>query len=244
MKKTILLPLCVLLALSAAAQTPDTPKKLNRFKVSIGPGFADGLIFIKRSPPAFGIGYERILNRRFSLAAHMLTYYHSEPDAYILGLNEQPVVNKFRGSNSPFFKPEEKEKLAGSGLWPKDPAYFVKFLVAPFDAGFVFYPLNRNGHRFGINTAFAVTYETHSWYKSQLSGTLTLKDGKQTDITLSIPVEYRDLSAGMSLKLSYDYAFRNCFLGGRIGNYNVLLSDWFDANQVVWDASIFFGFQF
>ncbi len=245
MKKHYLLLFLHLLtsALSQAQTARSNPSYLNQFRISLGLGYEDGLIYLA-SVPAFGLSYERVLSKRISLASHLLIYYRTLPDSYTQGVNGKPVLDQFRGTNSPFLTPTQRQELENAGIKALGPTYTVKFMSVPMDVGVIVYPICRKKHRLGVNLAGSVTYEVHNWFRDIDSGVLTLKDGTKHEISLSTPTEYRNLSAGINLKLVYDYRFKDYALGLRTGGYNVFFSDWFDANNVVWETSVFFGFQF
>lgn len=221
-------------------------EKKNQFRISFGLGYEDGLIFLEKNAiPTFGMGYERRLNKHFSLAAHNLLYYRAFSDFDVAGRAiDFPSIDKFRGSSSPFLTQLEKDKLDKSGIFPLNPKQTLKFFSLSSDLGLTFYPLSTRHHRIGINAAYSLTYESHNWWKDMSSGILTLEDGSQKQITLAIPVEYRNLSSGIGVKLTYDYSFKDYLVGFRWGNYNVFFPDLFDLNEVVWDTSIYFGFKF
>lgn len=242
--------LCMLLTSLISAQVKPTLEenklKKNVFTMSLGLGYADGLIYeTQNSVPIFGFSYERLISKRFSLSAHSLIYYRSYPDSYAQGINaDYPLLHKFRGSSSPLLSQVEKDKLANSGISQLDPIATVKFLSLPVDLSVTYYPISTKRHRLGINAGFSITYESHNWYQDQANGFLTLPDGTKKQITLGLQTEYRNFSPGLTTKLIYDYSFKDYLIGARISNYNVAASDLFKANESVWETSIYFGFKF
>ena len=168
MKKALLFILFALLTSAVSAQVKpkleeNKPKK-NIFKISLGVGYADGLIYLpENSTPTFGFSYERLITKRFSLSTHLLLYYNTFTDFYPLGTNsDYPLLHKFRGSPSPFLSQAEKDKLANSGIRQLAPTSTLKFLSLPIDASVTYYPLSTKRHRLGISAGFAVTYESHN----------------------------------------------------------------------------------
>ena len=219
--------------------------KKNQLTISLGLGLEDGLIFLsKNAIPAFGLSYERRLSKHFSWAIHSLIYYRSYSDSYPFGYPDYLGIDKLRGSPSPFMTQAEKDKLANSGIKLLDPDITIKLLSIPIDGGITFYPLSKKHHRIGIYAGFGLTYESHNWYRDLIGGTLTLQDGTQKQITLTVPSEFRNLSGGFSTKIKYEYAFQDYACGFRIGNNNVFLNGWFDINQSVWETSFFWSFKF
>lgn len=252
MKKCLLLLLCVIAQcyfLNAQTKSVGTTSvekiKKNQFNISLGIGLEDGLIFLpKNALPTFGLSYERNLSKRFSADIHSLIYYRAVPDSYTFGYPDYPDVDKLRGSVSPFMTQADKDKLANSGIKNLNPDETVKFLSIPIDIGITFYPLSKKHHRIGIYAGFGLTYEAHNWYRDLWVGTVTLQDGSQKQITLNVPTEFRNLSAGFSTKIKYEYAIKDYACGFRIGNNNVILTEWFDANESVWEISLFWAFKF
>ena len=250
MKKAPLFILFALLTSAALAQVKPTheenkPKK-NVFAINLGIGYGDGLIYAtQNSVPVFGFSYERLVSKRFSLSADALIYYYTFPDSYPFGVNsDYPLLHKFRGSPSPFLSQSEKDKLANSGISQLDPISTVKFLSLPIGVSVTYYPLSTKQHRLGISAGFSITYESHNWFQDQGNGVLTLPDGTKKQVTLGLQTEYRNFSPGLTSKLIYDYSFKDYLVGARLGNYNVVGSDWFKANEVIWETSIYFGFKF
>ncbi len=216
----------------------------NQFRTSLGIGYEDGLVFLNEHPiPTFGLSYERIISKRFSVAAHILTHYRTFLNT--TNLDQFPLLSKFKDSNSPFLTQAENDKLKNSGIIQISPITTIKSLSVPIDIGFIFYPLITKRHRLGLNAALSMTYDNRNYYTDQFTGVLTLKDGTQKQITLEVPTEYRNFSPGFSFKLLYDYSFKDYSLGLRVGNYNVFLIDLTKRNaQPVWETSLFLGYKF
>ncbi len=249
-KKTSLLTLFLLLTNLMSAQVKPTlgenKQKKNIFKISLGVGYADGLIYLsENSVPTFGVSYERLVTKRFSLSTHLLVYYNTFTDFYPLGTNSNyPSLHKFRGSPSPLLSQAEKDKLANTGIHQLNPTSTLKFLSLPIDLSLTYNLISTKRHRFGLSAGFSVTYESHNWWEDQANGTLTLPDGTKKEVTIGLQTEYRNFSSGLTSKLIYDYSFKDYLVGARFGNYNVVGSDWFEANEVIWETSVYLGFKF
>lgn len=226
------------LSLFAQIKKEQTKLSKNQLIFAAGFGYADGLISLSKRP-SIGIGYERRLLKWLSLSTHILSYYENYSD---FGYDDK-VLDKFRGSNSPFFTNEEKEKLNNSGVKQLSPIKQIKGWSVPIDLGITVYPLSVRHHRLGLNAAFCMTYETHTFWKDSFTGTLKLADGTKEDILLTVPTEFRNLSPGFAAKIHYQYIFDKSSIGFRIGTCNVFF-DVFGPNDPVWDTSLFYAYQF
>jgi hypothetical protein len=244
--KIIIVLLTIMIQLtSLMGQTKTNERELkNQFRFSLGLGYEDGLIFLNRNAiPTLGMAYERRLSRYFALSAYLLLYYRAFSNNYVESPNF-PLFTKYRGSLSPLMTQTDRDKLASSGIIQIRSEESIMQLSVPIDAGFTFYPINKQRHRLGIYFGFGFTYESHNWYQDYLPGVLTLADGSKVDMTLSVPTEFRNFSPGFSTKLMYDYQFKNYAVGARLGNNNYIFDALFDANQPVWETSIYWSFKF
>lgn len=249
-KKLFILILVFCTTFILSAQEKAVPKIFykNQLIFTVGLPYSDGLISINKNP-TLGIAYERRINRWFSLAAHVMSSYQNDADFYVVSNNPDfPVIDKYRGSASPFLTAGEVKKLSTSGIMQLDPSYNLKYWSVPMDIGVTLYPLSTKHHRIGVNTGLALTYETHTFWKDFASGTFTLPNGTEQNVLMSVPVEFRNISPGFTFKLHYQYLFQQSSFGVRIANYNVELSSVFNpnggANEALWDTSIFYAYQF
>jgi hypothetical protein len=178
-----------------------------------------------------------------------MSSYQNAIDSYFFSnIPDYPIIDKYRGSESPFLTAAEKKKLSASGIKQLYSGYNIKSWSVPIDVGITFYPLSTKHHRIGMNTGLDLTYETHTFWKDFASGTLTLSDGTKQNILMSVPVEFRNISPGFTFKLHYQYLFQQSSLGFRIANYNVEFASFFypnrSPNDSLWDTSIFYAYQF
>jgi hypothetical protein len=218
--------------------------KKHAFKWSLGFGMEDGLILTSKIP-CLGIAYEYNLSRYFSLNAHVFSYYRTYKDFPDLS-STLPFIDKFLDSNSPFLTDLEKESIKNRGLKALDGYYTHKLLSIPIDLSFTVYPLSINHHRAGFNVGLCLTYDNYTWYRDGYVGTLTAPSKNfKGDIGLTLNTFYRGFSTGATLKLLYEYSFKDYLVGIRIANYGVLMSSvFYDKNLPVWETSLYFGLKF
>ncbi len=222
-------------------------KPKNSLKFSLGVGYDDGLTLL-RTVPALGFGYERMLNKRFSVASHIFSFYRTMPDSYFdRDLNGRFLIDlKARGASQPFFSPEE-EALITRGVIPLDSRNTVKKLSLPVDIGIIYYPINSKRHSLGVNFALCMTYTSHNWWRDYYSiFSLVLEDGTEAtplsnDLMLSLNSEFHSFTPQLSLKLIYEYKFKNFGTGFRISNYGYVDMglDFFSRTLTIWDTSLF-----
>ncbi len=215
-------------------------------RLSMGLGYEDGLVLLSKIP-TLGIGYEYALNKRFSIASHVLSYYRNMPDSYFdKNFNgTRPTLDLIaNGASGPFITEADRERIRRTGIRRLSPKKTIKSLSLPIDIGIMFYPVNRKRHKIGLNAGLSLTYETYNWWRDYYDGvTITLEDGTvYENLFLSLNTEFRNISPGASLKIIYEYYFDHFGLGFRFGNYNVFLFN--PANLSVWETSLYLAFKF
>lgn len=243
MKKNILIIilLSLLILLSVQAQTAYK----NQFAVHIGLPYTDGLISLNKNP-TIGFAYERKLSKWFSIATHLSSFYQNYSDFYLVENSNYPTIDVHASSKSPFMTEEQRKLLAQQGVKKLNYDQIIKSWAVPIDLGLWIYPLHLKHHQAGVNIGFSMTYENRNYWRDYFSGTLTLKDGSEEKILLSVPTEYRNFSPGFTTKVKYQYCFKRSAIGARISNYNLIYSSIFNIspNDTYWDKSIFFTYQF
>ena len=235
----------ILLSFTKTLVSQENPNYKHLIRASIGLGYDDGLIYLK-SPPVLGIAYEYKLSKRFSLATHFLWYYRTMSGFVGATYNGLANIELFEGTQSPLVNRAEKIALEESGIVQlSDYERFLKWTSIPIDLGLSFYPIRSSKHNLGINFAYSLTYENINWYRDLYSGGRFIgEDGSDYSIAFAYNKEIRNISQGFSLKLFYEYHFKDYLLGTRISNYNIIALPKWDTNQTVWESSLYFGFKF
>jgi hypothetical protein len=251
MKKHSFIPLFTLLLwhCGLSAQSTETQHR-HHFRFSLGVGYDDGLALLK-TVPAIGLSYERSLSRRFALSANLYSYYRSMPDSdfdrtFFFNL---PIIDIFaRGASQPLFT-EQEEALLNQGVILSSPIHTIKSFSLPIDVGITYYPIHSRRHALGFNVGIGLTYTSSNYWRQQASTSdAVLADGtflNAGNVVISGHTEFNDLSPQLSLKLMYEYKFKNYGIGLRLANYGyaALEMDFFSGGFIVWDSSIFFTYK-
>ncbi len=216
----------------------------NSFTFTLGFGYEDGMKSVSKIP-VLGFSYNYLIKKRWAFSVHLLSYYRSlGDDNYLISSVSTPLFDKIRGLEGLFLTEKEKENLNNSGIKQLNSFNIIKILSIPMDIGFTYYPLSKKHHRIGINGAYSLTYENFNTSRELFAGKMKFTDGSEQDLFLPLSTEFRNLSSGLSLKISYEYIFNQNAVGVRWGNYNVLFADVFTLNLPVWETSIFTSFKF
>jgi len=251
MKKHSFIPLFALLLwhCSLSAQSTETQHR-HHFRFSLGVGYDDGLALLK-TVPAIGLSYERSLSRRFALSANLYSYYRSMPDYEFdrTWVHNLPIIDIFaRGASQPLFT-EEEEALLNQGVILSSPIHTIKSFSLPIDVGITYYPIQSRRHALGFNVGVGLMYTSSNYWRERFTLIdAVLEDGTALDPIVAVyarHTEFNDLSPQLSLKLMYEYKFKNYGIGLRLANYGyvALEMDFFSGGFIVWDSSIFFTYK-
>jgi hypothetical protein len=218
--------------------------KRHAFKWGLGFGMEDGLSLTSKMP-CLSIAYEYNLSKYFSLNAHIFSYYRAYND-FIKKDAAFPFIDKFMESNSPFLTDLERQNINDRGLKALDGDYTYKLLSVPIDFSFTAYPLSIKHHRAGVNVGLCLTYDNYTWARDNFVGVLTVPSKNfKGDVRMTTNTFYRGFSTGATLKLLYEYSFKDYLIGTRIANYSVLMTNvFYDKNLPVWETSLYFGLKF
>lgn len=221
----------------------------HHFRFSLGVGYDDGLALLK-TVPAIGLSYERSLSRRFALSANLYSYYRSMPDLdFDRTVTQTPYIDIFaRGASQPLFT-EQEEALLNQGVILSSPIHTIKSFSLPIDVGITYYPVQSRRHALGFNVGVGLMYTSSNYWRERFTLIdAVLEDGTALDPGVAVyarHTEFNDLSPQLSLKLMYEYKFKNYGIGLRLANYGyaALEMDFFSSGFIVWDSSIFFTYK-
>lgn len=255
MKKTLLFLCFATICVALSAQAEFTTGK-NQIKISVGLSYLDGLSFLGPKIPSLGLSYERMLNKRLSASISLFSSYKHATDVFYD--NHTPGFRNIAVSavniTGPFVSEADEKEVSGLGIHHLDPTQSIKIFKLPIDVGINYYPINTLRHRLGLGLSFAMTYESHNFFRNLYGGDISFKldDGTELseindNIFFSMETEFRNFSPGAVLKLCYEFHFKGgMFLGTRGSCYNILFTDFIHAfkNDPIWESAIYAGFKF
>ena len=248
MRTTLLLLAIVVVPLTLLyAQPSDTTSK-HQLRLSVGLAAGDGLVNAALAP-TLGIGYEYRLSKRWSAAAHILSYYQSAGElnsifSPAVGVTADLVI---RGIQGPFITPADWDRIEQTGIKKINSANTLKLMSIPIDIGFIFYPLVHKRHRLGLNAAVNLTYESYNFFIVPHGVIIELEDGTiYQDVFLSLNTEFRHLVMGLNAKMFYEYHFDRMAIGLRASTYNVIGEniDFLGKGEPIWDSSLYITVKF
>ncbi len=230
------------------AQPEHTPLKKgfkrHTFKIGLGLGFEDALIR-ESHIPSISLAYEYSLNKYFSLNAHLFSFYRANGD--VVNYPFKANLDKYTNSINPRLTEVERQELKEKGIVGLNGYKSFKKFTLPVDISFTAYPLSLKKHKLGINFGLCVNYSELTWYRDYTYGKLTLDNNTFSgDINLLTNTAFRHISGGTTLKVLYEFHFKDYLIGTRMANYNVIPIGFFDQDlySVVWETSLYFGFKF
>ena len=241
MKKIIFVITFILtFTLNTFSQTKDS--KIDYLTLSIGQGYGDGIIWLNWYP-TLGIGYERELNRFFSVDFQIYSYYRAFKDYYFLtdDGSGHPIFDIIiENAYGPFITQEDLDKIKNVGIKDLDASLIIKEFSLPVTLDLNFTPILFKGHSLGITGGIGFCYSTNNYSKDYFPiKKLTLNDGSVYEyIQLSLGTEFRSIDPFIEhIALFYEFKLDDYKFGFKFGEYGYNFGNYGSYN---WDSSIYF----
>ena len=236
--KSIFICIFIFLSSCLVAQTQTFNKK-NILELSIGQGFIDGLI---RSPtPTIGIGYERKLNKYFSVYARLHTFYRRGRDIENFTVLGTPSIGSIEPeSQSQFITQDDIDAHINLGLKDQDDLNTFKAFSVPLVFGIKITPLRYKNNALNLYAGLLIMYENRTntsveYLVGQADITLISGEIITSEFTLISEIYHRHIVAAESLGIGYEYQFEKLGLELYFGENNLFGP----ANaSTVWDLSL------
>lgn len=221
-----LLCMALLVAKWTCAQTEGVIEKNEQITFSVGYGF-DEFISFRSQIPTIGIGYRKKISKCFSWSANILSNYRRSSDILFDRFGESPVIDILAlGAWGSFMTEEEIRFLQERGIMSIPTQNTIKSLAIPADIGLIYYPINGNRHKIGLNPALYMMYNSHNYFRDYLQIEYVQWSGSAEPVALfghlSVPTEFRSVSFGSLFRIMYEFHFKNAALGIRGASYNLI----------------------
>lgn len=229
MKKIILLLL--LLPFTSFAQEKDYSS--NSISFSIGRVHEDGLLAFRH--PSIGIGYEKKLNKWFSLQIRLVSLFRSGGDVKFLDRLDNPAVGQIRpGSTSPFITQDDIDSFSDQGLKDIGELNFYKSISLPLNVGIKFTPLRFKQFAFNMYAGPSLVFQNSNSDLEFFSGLadVSLSNGDEisTELTLYSETHFRNFYLSESLGAGIEYQIKlfsiECYFGENSTLINRGINTW------------------
>ncbi len=209
--------------------------------LSLGQGYIDGLIWLNWFP-TIGIGYEKEINRFYSVNFHIYSYLREYPDSYFTDdANGHPIMDIIvEDAWGPFVTAADKNKIKSVGIKDIDPRLTIKEFSLPVTLNLNFNAIRFWGHNLGIIGGIGFCYSTNNYSKDYFPiKRITLNDGTEyVDVQLSMQTEFRSFDPFLEhIALFYEFKSKNFKLGFKFGEYGYYFGNIEGAYS--WDSSVF-----
>ncbi|MBK7096040.1 MAG: hypothetical protein IPH57_13700 [Saprospiraceae bacterium] len=236
--KTFILLLFLVLSLPRDAIAQELSNKNQYLSLSLGQGYDDGIVSLTHLP-TIGLGFEKELNRFFSINFRLFSFYRSQPDSYFIEDSQgRPIIDIIvETAFGPIITQSDKEKITNIGIKDLDADWTVKMFNLPMIVGINFFPVSASSHQIGLNLGFGLNYSSYNWPRDfHTIKKLELNDGSiYQDLYLSQDTEFKTIEPIDCLGIMYEYKLKNLKIGIRFGSYGLFYS----KNIVVWESAIY-----
>jgi hypothetical protein len=241
MKK--LTPLFIILIITQSFIVAQGKQQKNGYLyLGIGQGYVDGINWVSAFP-TISLGYEKEMNKYFSINFHLNSYYCTFGDSYFTDdANGHPIMDILvENAWGPFITDKEKEKIKNVGIKDLSSENFtIKQYSLPAILNLNFNAIRYKNHNLGLGLGGGFSYSIYNWWKDYFPiKKITLNDGSiYENVQLSQGTEFRNIDPFLEyISIFYEYKSKKFNLGLKFGAYGLYLGNY---GAYHYDSSIYF----